>query len=583
MKHFITLSLIFIATLLSAQLREDFSDGDFSNDPSWIGDIDNFKVNEQFQLQLDAKESGQSSIFTKVDYPQDSITVNFYLKMTFAPSNNNYSQIYLYTTGPNLDVASALALRIGENGSNDAITLVEINEGEENIIATGDMGAVALNPELYIRAVFVDGMISIYTRQEGDQFYAPNPEIMAPYDVEKLDGYFGWTCKYSSTRKSSFYLDRIIINRFKKDTTNPYLIDVKSDSLTIQAIYSEPLKDDFDISNFEFKPENEILKASLSQDEPNVVILEVAAPLSSSEQLNLSCRNIEDLNGNINPYDDIDFFYYRKPTSEDLAINEVLTDPAGDQSDFFELYNKSSDYIDLSGLIISNDQNEQEEVIGDHRLDPHSYIAFSENAQETASFFLESEKNIVDQLLPSFNNAQANFTIKDADGVIFDHFDYDEDWHLKILRKTEGTSLERIDPYGETQDQNNWQSAPTSLSGGTPGKVNGNFITSTASEEKFAMPFKSFSPSNDGFKDRIAVEYNLEKSGFIANVNIYDAEGFHIKRIYNNQLLGASGIISWDGYNEANIKSNKGLYVIIGELFDEDGNKEFFKFAFALL
>ncbi|MDD3645348.1 MAG: hypothetical protein PHR19_07465, partial [Bacteroidales bacterium] len=45
---------------LFSQITDSFTDGDFTNNPTWVGDTLNFKVNSAFQLQLDAPAAGKS-------------------------------------------------------------------------------------------------------------------------------------------------------------------------------------------------------------------------------------------------------------------------------------------------------------------------------------------------------------------------------------------------------------------------------------------------------------------------------------------------------------------------------------------
>ena len=67
------------------------------------------------------------------------------------------------------------------------------------------------------------------------------------------------------------------------------------------------------------------------------------------------------------------------------------------------------------------------------------------------------------------------------------------------------------------------------------------------------------------------------KEGFVANVIVYDAKGVLVRVLIQNELLGMSGVFSWDGINERNEKARIGIYIIFAEIFDVDGNVKSFK------
>jgi hypothetical protein len=129
-----------------AQLSENFGDGDIQNNPAWSGTTNHFRVNANGQLQLNAPAAGESYIFTKYKMPSDSITVDLYFRMNFEPSDNNYTKIYLFTDDIDENKANGYYLRLGENGSNDAVKLVRITNGVSTVIATGSLGAISKDP-----------------------------------------------------------------------------------------------------------------------------------------------------------------------------------------------------------------------------------------------------------------------------------------------------------------------------------------------------------------------------------------------------------------------------------------------------
>lgn len=59
---FVLFLLGVLPTILPAQITDNFSDGDFTNTPSWSGDATEYSINTGFQLQLNGISSDTSSL-----------------------------------------------------------------------------------------------------------------------------------------------------------------------------------------------------------------------------------------------------------------------------------------------------------------------------------------------------------------------------------------------------------------------------------------------------------------------------------------------------------------------------------------
>jgi hypothetical protein len=92
---FIFCFFILLHGMMKAQMNDSFTDGDFSSNPAWSGDIQQFKVNTAFQLQLNSGGEGQSSLVTPVS-PADSMEWSFWVKLGFSPSENNWRKYFCY-------------------------------------------------------------------------------------------------------------------------------------------------------------------------------------------------------------------------------------------------------------------------------------------------------------------------------------------------------------------------------------------------------------------------------------------------------------------------------------------------------
>jgi hypothetical protein len=143
--------------------------------------------------------------------------------------------------------------------------------------------------------------------------------------------------------------------------------------------------------------------------------------------------------------------------------------------------------------------------------------------------------------------------------------------HFPLIKETEGVSLERIDFNRPSNDSTNWHSAAENVGFATPGYKNSQFAGSgSAGDGNLVIEPAIFSPDNDGFNDVLNISYAMP-AGYAANITIYDQHGRQIKRLAKNEVLGTSGIISWDGINDDNEKAPMGIYVIYFEAFNSSG------------
>ena len=125
--HFLLFIIPFISVQICAQINEDFSDGDFTNNPTWQGDVNNFVVNTNNELQLNAPSVTDTSFLSVetgiLDF-SSNVSWEFYVKLDLSPSNSNNFRFYLTSDNANLKGSlNGYFIRVGENGSTDKIKL----------------------------------------------------------------------------------------------------------------------------------------------------------------------------------------------------------------------------------------------------------------------------------------------------------------------------------------------------------------------------------------------------------------------------------------------------------------------------
>ena len=152
----------------------------------------------------------------------------------------------------------------------------------------------------------------------------------------------------------------------------------------------------------------------------------------------------------------------------------------------------------------------------------------------------------------------------------------------QLIDDTEGVSLERVSFDVSAEEERNWQSAAENVRFATPGYKNSSNVSIAIGELNFEVQTETFSPNQDGENDQMILTYNLDKSGFLANISVYDAAGFKIKDLSTNELLANQGIITWDGTNNDNQIADLGIYIIVGNVFHPDGESKDFKLTTVL-
>src|SRR5258708_1470992 len=126
MKKILTIIfLVGLTTVCFGQVQDDFSDGDFTNNPIWSGSASEFIINSSLQLQLSNTIAGQSFLTTPFAATTlDSYEWQGYVKQGFSPSGSNYGRVYLVSDQSDLtQPLNGYYLQFGDALSNDAIEL----------------------------------------------------------------------------------------------------------------------------------------------------------------------------------------------------------------------------------------------------------------------------------------------------------------------------------------------------------------------------------------------------------------------------------------------------------------------------
>jgi hypothetical protein len=309
----------------------------------------------------------------------------------------------------------------------------------------------------------------------------------------------------------------------------------------------------------------------------------VDEPLQASTRYEISLRGLRDCVGNVMDAERSRSTFYvpRPPSGNDLLINELLFNPRPGGVDWVEIYNQSSDYIDLSGIILCNISGQVPEnptfLEPLHpALPPSGFLVITEDMNQLLADFPHSRPEAVIQVssMPPLPDQFGNIAILSADQNILDQFNYFSSYHHDLIRDDEGVSLERISYTDSTNHPENWQSAASTCGYGTPTLVNSAHVSNPRKDDLIRLQSPLISPDGDGVDDRLNIDYSLQKPGYMGNMEIYDIAGFRLCGILENRLLGTRGTISWDGYTEKGQIPSTGIYLVRFEIYNLQGDHQ---------
>jgi len=471
--------ILFIAMLplgLLAQVSDDFSDGDFTNNPSWTGDRDHFKISSSSAipepmrpaLQLDAPGAGQSVLGVSV-HLSGALEWHAWIKLSFNTSSGNYARLYLASDTEDLKgPLNGYFIQVG--GADDSawfcrqdsasiIPLVRLNT-----VFTGN----STNAVRFKITRQSDGLWNFLADPSGGSLLEEQGEVIDLTWPE--GGFFGIFCQYTASNATKYYFDDFYAGPVIIDTTPPQLVAATLvNPEEILLTFSEAVEKESaeNVINYEMSPGIGHPYEAIRLLDPERVHLFFEQEFQNGSAYHLYINNITDLAGNISGTITHPIMYYQ-PQPYDVIITEMMADPSPPvmlpEYEYLELYNRSPFDISLDGwkLQISSTKHTLPAIT----IKSGEYILFSGlPAVHILNFFC----HVVG--LSSFNlpNSGAVIHLTDLNEKTICYLEYDISWYNDKSKSNGGWSLEMIHPENPCLGEINWR-ASGDPSGGTPGR-----------------------------------------------------------------------------------------------------------------
>lgn len=295
------------------------------------------------------------------------------------------------------------------------------------------------------------------------------------------------------------------------------------------------LSDGFSVQTFEF---------TSSQ----VVILKLAQALSENQTYTLTINGISDLFGNTITETITEIRYLATSPAEtgDILISEFLYDPISSYTEFIEIYNKSSKYIDIQGFTYNDNSGTRKSITSQSTIiEPQEFIVITPSTNLSA-FFPDARIISMGSNFAALNNSGDAIVLRTNSGELLDSLTYTSAWGGV------DKSLERRSYAVSATFSENWGDSPNELTA-TPGKSNEIAPDETAPDLINVVTFSTDSLIIN-FSERLnAVEavknesYTFDNALQIASISVSEtgkSVSFKFSPAFNENQVYSGSIIS---------------------------------------
>lgn len=463
------------APALYAQLTEDFTDGELTTNPTWLGTLASWNVNAAGQLQSAHTTTNSNFYLSTVNNLATTAQWEFTVRLQFNTSSANYTDVFLTASAADLTAASTTGYFVRIGNTADEVSLYRKDNGSITKLIDGVDGVTNTSDNtLRIKVLRTAAGFVLYHDASGTGNTYTEEGAVAD-DTYTTSTHFGMVVRQST---SSFfqkhYFDAISITPYTPDVTPPAIAAITALSPTsVDILFSESIEraSGEALTNYTVHSIGTPSSAKLDIDNPALVHLTFNIPFTNGATYTLSVNNIQDMAGNVLTNGTGTFSHYT-PQRFDVVISEIMADPSPQVDlpnvEYIELKNVSNHNLKLEGWRLHT-SSATSGAFPAYTLPPDSFLVITSTAG--AASFPKHLRVLGVSTFPSLINTGTLLSLRSKDQTLIHAVDYKASWYGDAEKEEGGWSLEMIAPLNPCTGAANWK-ASTHPSGGTPGQEN---------------------------------------------------------------------------------------------------------------
>lgn len=481
MQKYLLALFIFIfsaSSSLQAQFSDNFTDGNFTSNPAWVGGTTDFIVNPSLQLQSDNMVANATFYLSTASTKATTAQWDFYTKLTFNTSSTNYVDVFLTASASDLNATATTGyfVRLGNTADEISLYRKDAGAGVTRIIDGLDGTLNTSNNTVSVRVIRNAANQWSLQRDLTGTASGYVTEGTVTDATFTTSAFFGISVRQST---ASFFqrhfFDDIVVQNFVPDVTPPVITSATAISATqIDVLFNEAVEITSSQVATNYSVDNAVgSPASAIRDATNtsLVHLTYATTLPARTNLLLTVNAVKDIAGNAISNGTKTFSYFIG-LPYDIVIDEIFADPTPQvglpNNEWLELRNTTAFDINLQDWKLGKSTG-LSGAMPNYILKKDSFVIVCTGSAVAAMSAFGPTISVTS--FPSLNNDEDLIYLLSKEGRNIHAVNYTSNWYQNELKKDGGWSLEMIDTKNPCTGMSNWR-ASIDATGGTPGKKN---------------------------------------------------------------------------------------------------------------